>query len=236
MRRGKNYKEKAAKIDGQTAYSSAEAVKLVKENAKAKFDETVEVHLRLGIDPKQADQQVRGMVSLPHGTGKSQRVVVFAQGDKAKEAQEAGAEFVGIDELVTKIEKGWLDFEAAVATPDVMSKVGKLGKVLGPKGLMPNPKSGTVTFDVGKVVKDIKGGKFEYRTDKFGIVHAIIGKASFSEEALLQNYTALLDEINRAKPQAAKGKYLKSVSLSSTMSPAIKVDPAKTKEAQTTTL
>lgn len=231
MKRGKNYKEAATKIDRQTLHSSTEAIKLIKESAKAKFDETVEVHLRLGIEPKQADQQVRGMVSLPHGTGKSSRVVVFAQGEKAKEAQDAGAEAVGVDDLVEKVEKGWLDFEAAVATPDVMSKVAKLGKVLGPRGLMPNPKSGTVTFNVGKIVKDIKGGKFEYRTDKFGIVHAIIGKASFSEKDLFENYSTLLDEINRAKPSAAKGKYLKSVSLSSTMSPAVKVDPTKTKEA-----
>jgi len=228
MKIAKKMKAALAKVDKETLYSPLNAVRLAKEVASAKFDETVEAHIRLGVDPRQSEQQVRGTVVLPHGTGKTARVVVFAQGDKAREAEEAGADAVGADDLVEKVQKGWLEFDAAVATPDMMGKVGKVGKVLGPRGLMPNPKTGTVTFDVGKAVKDIKGGKVEYRVDKFAIMHLIIGKVSFDERQLVENYEALLDEIVRAKPSAAKGKYLRTISLSTTMGPGIKVDPAKT--------
>lgn len=223
----KNMKAARARIEPDRLYSPREAVKLAKEIATAKFDETVEVHIRLGVDPRQADQQVRGTVVLPHGTGKTARVAVFAQGDKAREASEAGADAVGGDDLVEKVEKGWLDFDAAVATPDMMGKVGKLGKLLGPRGLMPNPKTGTVTFDVAKAVNDIKGGKVEYRVDKFAIMHLVIGKASFDERSLVENYEVLLDEITRAKPAAAKGKYLRTISLSTTMGPGVKIDTLK---------
>ncbi|MDP1809639.1 MAG: 50S ribosomal protein L1 [Actinomycetota bacterium] len=228
MKTAKRMKVALEKVDREMLYSPLHAVRLAKEIAAAKFDETVEVHIRLGVDPRQADQQVRGTVVLPHGTGKTARVVVFAQGDKAREAEEAGADAVGGDDLVEKVQKGWLDFDAAVATPDMMGKVGKVGKVLGPRGLMPNPKTGTVTFEVGKAVKDIKGGKVEYRVDKFAIMHLIIGKVSFEERKLAENYEALLDEIIRVKPSAAKGKYLRTISLSTTMGPGIKIDPAKT--------
>lgn len=229
MRAGKSYKESLAKVEQERVFSPIEAVRLAKETARAKFDESVEVHILLGIDSRQADQQVRGSVVLPHGTGKTMRVVVFAQGDKAKEAESAGADFVGGNDLAEKIQNGWTDFDAAVSTPDMMATVGKIGKILGPRGLMPNPKTGTVTFDVDRAVKDIKAGKVEYRVDKFNIVHTVIGKTSFSEQALLENYAALIEEVVRAKPSAAKGRYLMSISLADTMGPGIKVDTTKTK-------
>ncbi len=230
MRRGKKYQDAAKKVDKGVLLSPKQAVKFVKEDAPAKFDESVEIHLRLGVDPRKADQQVRGTVVLPHGTGKKVKVVVFAQGDKAKEAEEAGADIVGGADLAEKIEKGWMDFDVSISTPDMMSVVGKLGRILGPRGLMPNPKSGTVTFDVDKAVSDIQKGKVEYRVDKYGIVHVIIGKTSFSEKQLVENYSALLEEIIRAKPQAAKGKYFKSVSIASTMGPGMRIDPTKVKD------
>lgn len=223
---GKRYQELSKLVDQSRLYTPREAIDLVKETAKAKFDESVEVAIRLGVDPRQADQQVRGTVVLPHGTGKKVTVAVFAKGEKATEAKEAGAEYVGAEDLVAKIEGGWTDFDVAVATPDMMGLVGKLGKILGPKGLMPNPKTGTVTFDVGKAVKDIKAGKVEYRIDKAGIIHVAIGKASFSKEALLENFHTLMTAVIKAKPAAAKGTYLKKVVLSTTMGPGIKVDPA----------
>ena len=229
MKVSKKRKAALEKVDNEKEYSPKEAVHLAKELATAKFDETVEVHILMGVDPKHADQQIRGTVVLPHGTGKTAKVAVFAQGDKAREAEEAGADFVGSDDLVEKVQKGWLDFEAAVATPDMMSKVGKLGKALGPRGLMPNPKTGTVTFDIGKAVKDIKGGKVEYRVDKFAIMHLVIGKVSFDEEKLVENYRALLEEILKAKPASAKGKYLKTITLTTTMGPGIRIDAAKTR-------
>lgn len=230
MKRGKKYQEAAKKVDKNVLVTPLQALRFIKENALAKFDESVEVHFRLGIDPRKADQQVRGTVVLPAGTGKTVRVAVFAQGDKQKEAEEAGAVVVGGADLAEKIEKGWMDFDVSIATPDMMSVVGKLGKILGPRGLMPNPKSGTVTFDVGKAVKDIQKGKVEYRADKYGIVHVVVGKASFTEEQLIENYSALIDEILRVKPAAAKGKYLKTISIASTMGPGVRVDPAKVKD------
>ncbi|MCL2024506.1 MAG: 50S ribosomal protein L1 [Coriobacteriia bacterium] len=218
-------KEKAleGKVEAGKLYTPEEAVALVKECAMAKFDETIEAHFRLGVDTRHADQAIRGSISLPNGTGKTVRVAVFAQGDKAKEAEAAGADIVGDDDLIAKIEGGFTDFDATVATPDMMAKVGKLGKVLGPRNLMPNPKLGTVTMDVEKIVKDLKGGRVEYRADKFGICHVPIGKASFEAAALVGNYQALYDEIMRAKPASAKGKYLKSVTLTSTMGPGVKL-------------
>ena len=201
-------------------------MKLVKECATAKFDETVEAHFRLGVDTRQAEQQVRGTVSLPHGTGKEVRVAVFAEGDKAREAEAAGADVVGSDDLVEKIEGGFFDFDAAIATPDMMAKVGKLGKVLGPRGLMPNPKLGTVTMDVGQIVGELKAGHVEYRADKFGIAHVTIGRASFDETSLVENYGALLDEIVRVKPASSKGQYIKSITVTTTMGPGIKIDPS----------
>ncbi len=229
MKRGKRYAAAVTLFDKGALHSPAEAVRLAKEMATARFDETVEAHFRLGIDTRQADQQVRGSVVLPHGTGKTVRVAVFAQGEKVREAEEAGADVVGADELVERIQSGFLDFDATVATPDMMSKVGKLGKILGTRGLMPNPKLGTVTVDVGRVVRELKGGKVEYRADKFGIAHVGIGKASFDEELLLENYSAVLEELMRSKPSASKGRFLKSVTLTTTMGPGIKVDPARTR-------
>jgi large subunit ribosomal protein L1 len=226
---GKRYRESASKLEKDKLHTPLEAARLAAEVTTAKFDETVEVHFRLGIDTRQADQMVRGSVSLPNGTGKNVRVAVFAEGDKAREAEAAGADVVGSDDLVTKIQGGFLDFDATVATPDQMSKVGKLGKILGTRGLMPNPKLGTVTQDVGRVVKELKAGKVEYRADKFGIAHVGIGKVSFTPEAITQNYAAVLDEIIRAKPSSSKGKYLKSITMATTMGPGIKVDPSKTR-------
>lgn len=229
MKRGKKAVAAAQAVDRDRLYSPLEAVRLAREVAPAAFDETVEVHFRLGIDTRQADQQVRGSVSLPRGTGKTVRVAVFAQGDKVKEAEEAGADIVGGDDLVEKIAGGFLDFDATIATPDMMSKVGRLGKILGTRGLMPNPKLGTVTMDVGRVVGELKAGRVEYRADKYGIAHVGIGKKSFTPEALVENYAALLDEILRAKPASSKGKYLKSITISTTMGPGIKVDTLKTR-------
>lgn len=224
---GKRYAEAVKLVGEEKMYDPAEAVRLVKQSAKAKFDETVECAIRLGVDPKQADQQVRGTVALPAGTGKTVRVLVFAKGEKVKEAEAAGADLVGADEFVEKIQGGWTEFDVAVATPDMMSSVGKLGRILGPRGLMPNPKAGTVTFDLAKAVREIKGGKIEYRTEKAGIIHAGIGKASFSEEQLLANFTTLVEAVVRAKPASAKGQYLQSITLSTTMGPGVRVDPAK---------
>ena len=226
-KRGKRYRSAIDKLDREKLYDLDEAMGIVKDNATAKFDETIEISVRLGIDPRHADQQVRGAVVLPHGTGKSRTVVVFAKGDKAKEAAEAGADYVGEDELVQKIQQGWLDFEVAVATPDMMSKVGRLGKILGPRGLMPNPKTGTVTNDIEQAVQEIKAGKIEYRADKAGIVHAIIGKASFSLDQLKENYTTLVGTLIKVKPSAAKGQYMKSIVVSSTMGPGVKINPLK---------
>jgi len=225
-RHGKHYRSAADKVERDRLYTPLEAMRLVKECASAKFDETVEAHFRLGIDTRQADQQVRGSISLPHGTGKVVRVAVFAEGEKAREAEAAGADVVGSDDLVAKIEGGFFDFDAAVATPDMMGKVGKLGKALGPRGLMPNPKLGTVTMNVAQIIGELKAGRVEYRADKFGIAHVTMGKVSFDEKQLVENYATLLDEIVRVKPSAAKGKYLKSITVTSTMGPGIKVDPA----------
>lgn len=230
--RGKQYTEALASIDRQRRYEPAEAIRLIKEQPAKKFDETVELSIRLGIDPRKADQMVRGAVSLPKGTGKQVRVAVFAKGEKAKEAEEAGADVVGDDDLAARIQDGWLEFDAAVATPDLMPVVGKLGRVLGPRGLMPNPKSGTVTNDVGKAVNDLKGGLVEYRTDRHGNLHLIIGKKSFSEQDLVENYATVIDEIMRAKPAASKGRYLRSITLSTTMGPGVRVDSAKAKDAE----
>jgi len=220
---GKKYRAAAGKVEAK-AYALADAVRLVTETAYAKFDETVEIALRLGVDPKHADQMVRGTVVLPHGLGRTARVLVFAQGEKIKEAEDAGADFVGGDDMAKKIEGGWLDFEAVVATPDMMRVVGRLGKVLGPRGLMPNPKTGTVTQDVAKAIQEIKAGKVEFRVDKTGIIHAPFGKRSFGADKLLQNVEALVAAVVKAKPAAAKGKYVKSVTISSTMGPGVKVD------------
>ena len=228
MKHGKKYTEAAKLVDRATYYEPEEALALVKKTATAKFDETVEVHIRTGCDGRHAEQQIRGAVVLPNGTGKTVRVLVFAKGDKVNEAEAAGADHVGGEELITKIQNdGWLDFDVVVATPDMMGVVGRLGKVLGPKGLMPNPKAGTVTMDVAKAIADIKAGKIEYRLDKTNIVHAPIGKASFTEEQLSENYKALLDAILKAKPSSLKGQYLKSVTVTSTMGPGVKVSTAK---------
>lgn len=226
-KRGKRYAEVAKLLEEDKLYDPEEAVQLVKQAAKAKFDETVEAAVRLGVDPRHADQQVRGAVLLPHGTGKTVRVIVFAKGDKIKEAEEAGADVVGSDDLVERVNGGWLGFDVAIATPDMMASVGKLGRVLGPRGLMPNPRTGTVTFEVANAVQEVKAGKIEYRVDKFGIVHAPIGKASFGPDQLLGNFLTLMDAVNRAKPSAAKGTYVRSVTLSSTMGPGVKVNPAR---------
>ncbi|SKA99982.1 LSU ribosomal protein L1P [Caloramator quimbayensis] len=231
MKRGKNYIESAKLIDKNTLYSPKEAVDLAIQTSKAKFDETIELAVRLGVDPRHADQQVRGAVVLPHGTGKKVRVLVFAKGDKAKEAEAAGADFVGAEELVAKIQnENWFGFDAVVATPDMMGVVGRLGKILGPKGLMPNPKSGTVTFDIAKAIADIKAGKVEYRVDKTAIIHVPIGKKSFGTDKLTENFHTLMEAVVKAKPAAAKGQYIKSVVLSSTMGPGIKINPAKVLE------
>lgn len=228
MKRGKKYQEAVKSFDKAAQYDVAEAISLVKKNATAKFDETIELHIRTGCDGRHAEQQIRGAVVLPHGTGKSVKVLVFAKGTKVDEAQAAGADYVGGEELIPKIQnEGWLDFDVVVATPDMMGVVGRLGKVLGPKGLMPNPKAGTVTMDVTKAVNDIKAGKIEYRLDKTNIVHVPVGKASFSEEALQENFNALMDAIVKAKPSALKGQYLRSITLTSTMGPGVKVSVAK---------
>jgi len=225
MKRGKKYQEAEKLIDRTKSYEPKEALETIEKMPKAKFDETVELHVKLGVDSKQADQQVRGTVVLPHGTGKTQRVLVFAKGDKAKEAEAAGADFVGAEELVPKIEKeNWFEYDVIVATPDMMGVIGRLGKVLGPKGLMPNPKSGTVTMDVTKAVKEIKSGKVEYRLDKTNIIHLGFGKVSFGAEKLLENYETIIDAIIKAKPAAAKGQYIKSVAISKTMGPGLYIN------------
>ena len=229
MKRSKAYRQAAELIDPDRLYSPAEAVNLAKETAKTKFDPTVEVALRLGVDPRKADQMVRGTVNLPNGTGKTARVLVFATGDRAEEARAAGADYVGSDDLIERIQGGFLDFDAVVATPDLMGKVGRLGRVLGPRGLMPNPKTGTVTPDVAKAVTEIKGGKIEFRVDRHGNLHFVIGKASFPAAALVQNYAAALDEVLRLKPSAAKGRYIRKVAMTTSMGPSIPVDPAKTR-------
>ncbi|MDT4986923.1 MAG: large subunit ribosomal protein, partial [Micromonosporaceae bacterium] len=221
----KGYRKAAEQIDRDKLYSPVDAVKLAKTTSPVKFDATVEVAMRLGVDPRKADQMVRGVVNLPHGTGKTARVIVFASGDKADEATAAGADAVGTDELVARIQEGWLDFDAAIATPDQMAKIGRIARILGPRGLMPNPKTGTVTMDVTKAVSDIKGGKITFRVDKHSNLHMIIGKASFPENQLVENYAAVLDEVLRAKPSTAKGKYLKKVFMATTMGPGIPVDP-----------
>jgi large subunit ribosomal protein L1 len=225
MKRSKAYRAAAEKIDADAIYSPLEAVKLAKDTSTTKYDATVEVALRLGVDPRKADQMVRGTVSLPHGTGKTARVIVFATGEKAAEAEAAGADAVGADDLIERVSGGWLDFDAAIATPDQMSKVGRIARVLGPRGLMPNPKTGTVTNDVAKAITDIKGGKINFRVDKQSNLHFVIGKASFSETQLVENYAAALDEIVRAKPSAAKGRYLRKITVTTTMGPGIPVDP-----------
>jgi large subunit ribosomal protein L1 len=226
-KQGKKYLEAKKKIDRDNHYDPLSAFILLKEIANASFDETVEVSIKLGVNPKHADQQVRGAVGLPNGIGKETKVIVFAKGDKMKEAEEAGADLVGAEDLAEKIQGGWLDFDVAVATPDIMSVVGKLGRVLGPRGLMPNPKTGTVTFDVGRAIAEIKAGKVEYRTDKAGNIHVPIGKASFTPEKLLENFYALVEALIKARPAAAKGQYLRNVAISTTMGPGIKVSPQK---------
>ena len=228
MKKGKRYVESAKLVDRTNLYDVEEAVSIIKKTANAKFDETIEAHIKLGVDGRHADQQVRGAVVLPHGTGKKVKVLVFAKGDKVEEAQAAGADYVGGQELVTKIQnEGWLDFDVVVATPDMMCVVGRLGRVLGPKGLMPNPKAGTVTMDVTKAINDIKAGKIEYRLDKTNIIHVPVGKASFTEEQLADNFHTLMGAIVKAKPAAAKGQYLRSVTITSTMGPGIKLNPVK---------
>src|SRR5438552_9011239 len=234
MQRSKTYRAAVEKIDRDALYTPLQAVRLAKDTSTTKYDATVEVALRLGVDPRKADQMVRGTVSRPHGTGKTARVAVFATGERAEAARAAGADFVGSDDLIDLVAGGMLDFDAAVATPDLMGKVGRLGRVLGPRGLMPNPKTGTVTNDVGKAVTDIKGGKIEYRVDRQANLHVVIGKTSFSEDQLLDNYSAALDEVLRAKPSAAKGRFLRKVAISTTMGPGIPVDPAKLRAAADT--
>jgi len=224
---GKKYQEAVKSFDRIALFEPEEALTIVKTNATAKFDETVEVAFKLGIDTRHADQQIRGAIVLPNGTGKTRTVLVFAKGEKAKEAELAGADFVGAEDMIAKIEQGWFGFEVVVATPDMMGMVGKLGRVLGPKGLMPNPKTGTVTLDVTRAIKEIKAGKIEYRAEKAGIIHAPIGKASFTTEALLENYRVLAETLTKAKPAAAKGQYMRSVTVSSTMGPGVRINPAK---------
>lgn len=223
---GKKFREAAVKVDRAAVYTPLEAVKLVKELANAKFDETVEAHFRLGIDTRKADQNIRGSISLPHGTGKTVRVAVFAEGAQAEQAAEAGADVIGSDELIAQIQKGEINFDAAIATPMMMAKVGRIGKILGPRGLMPNPKLGTVTMDVAKMVSELKAGRVEYRADRYGICHVPLGRVSFDEQKLVENYAALYTEILRVKPASAKGKYVKSISVSSTMGPGVKIDSA----------
>ena len=225
MKHGKHYVDSAKLLDRTKLYDTEEAMDLCCKTAKAKFDETIEISLRLGVDPRHADQQVRGAVVLPNGTGKSKKVLVFAKGEKVKEAEAAGADYVGSDEFVTKIQGGWFDFDVAVATPDMMGTVGRLGKVLGPRGLMPNPKLGTVTMDLTKAINEIKAGKVEYRTDKAGNIHVPIGKASFDNEKLIQNFQTLIDTLNKVRPAAAKGQYMRSVTVSATMGPGVPVNP-----------
>jgi large subunit ribosomal protein L1 len=229
MKRSKHYREAAQKIDAERLYSPLEAVRLARETSPTKFDATVEVALRLGVDPRKADQMVRGTVNLPHGTGKTARVAVFATGERAEQARAAGADIVGSDDLIERVQGGFLDFDAAVATPDLMGKVGRLGRVLGPRGLMPNPKTGTVTTDVAKAVSDIKGGKIEFRVDRHANLHFVLGKASFSDTQLVENYAAALDEVLRLKPSAAKGRYLRKATFTTTMGPGIPVDPNRTR-------
>ena len=226
---GKNYRNARASFDREQEYSPVQAIRLLKDMQTAKFDETVEVHFRLGLNVRHADEQLRGTLMLPHGTGKEARVAVFAEGEKAKEAQDAGADVVGSADLAKRVEEGFTDFDVAIATPDQMANVGKLGRILGPRGLMPNPKTGTVTMDVAKAVRDAKAGKLEYRTDRGANVHVAIGKKSFDERQLVENYAALLDEIVRAKPAAAKGRYIRQITLTSTMGPGIHVDPQRTR-------
>jgi large subunit ribosomal protein L1 len=227
---GKRYNEAREKIDREHAYTPLEAVRLLKDAPPAKFDETVEVHFNLGLNVRHADQQLRGTLMLPHGTGKDVRIAVFAEGEKAREAEEAGADVVGSADLATQIEEGFDDFDVAIATPDMMGTVGKLGRILGPRGKMPNPKTGTVTFDIGKAVRESKAGKLEYRTDRGANVHLTIGRKSFDERTLLENYAAVVEEIVRAKPAAAKGRYIHTITLTSSMGPGVRVDPAKTRE------
>jgi len=227
MAKGKKYNDASKKFDREHLHSAHEAIALVQQLASATFDETAELAVRLGVDPRKADQMVRGTVALPSGTGKDVRVAVFAQGEAATAAREAGADFVGADDLAAEVEGGMLDFDVAISTPDLMPQVGKLGRVLGPRGLMPNPKTGTVTTDVAKAVEEFKGGKVEYRTDRYGNVHVPIGKVSFGAEALQSNFSAVIDELNRAKPASAKGRYMRRITVSSTMGPGVKVDPAR---------
>src|SRR3954452_3338785 len=236
MKRSKNYIAAAEKRDAEQLYEPLEALELAKQNTSAKFDETVDVAMRLGVDPRKADQMVRGTVNLPNGTGKTARVLVFATGDRAAQAEAAGADYVGSDDLIERIQGGWLDFDAFVATPDLMGKVGRLGKVLGPRGLMPNPKTGTVTMDVARAVEEIKGGKIEFRVDKHSNLHFIIGKSSFDDGALVQNYAAALDEVLRLKPSAAKGRYLQKGTITTTMGPGIPVDVNKTRNLEEETV
>ncbi|MHB8143825.1 MAG: 50S ribosomal protein L1 [Thermoleophilia bacterium] len=230
MKTSRRTTENRAQVEGTKLYTPLESVRLLKGLKAAKFDETVEVHFRLGVDPRKADQMIRGTLMLPKGTGKEVRVAVFAEGEKDKEARDAGADFVGGEDLAKKVEGGWFDFDVAIATPDMMRVVGRLGRALGPRGLMPNPKAGTVTFDIAKAVQDSKAGKIEFRTDRTGIVHIAIGKASFSEADLLDNYGAVIDELIRAKPAAAKGRYMKSVVMTTSMGPGVPVDPAVTRD------
>ena len=223
---GKKYREAVAQVDTSRLYRPQEAIDLLKKISYSAFDGTVEVHLRLGVDPRHADQMVRGTAVLPHGTGRTVRVLVFAQGDKAREAEEAGADYVGAQDLIQRIEGGWLDFDVAVATPDMMGQVGRLGRILGPRGLMPNPRSGTVTFDVGRTVRDVKAGRVEFRVDRTALIHVPIGKVSFDDQRLLENLSTLMDAVVAAKPSGAKGTYIRSVHLAATMSPGIRLDPA----------
>jgi large subunit ribosomal protein L1 len=235
MQRSKGYRSAVAQVDRSKLYAPMDAIKLAQQTSPVKFDATVEVAMRLGVDPRKADQMVRGVVNLPHGTGKTARVIVFAAGDKATEAEAAGADAVGSDDLVARIQGGWLDFDAAIATPDQMAKIGRIARILGPRGLMPNPKTGTVTMDVAKAVADIKGGKITFRVDKHSNLHLIIGRVSFGAEQLVENYAAVLDEVLRAKPSAAKGRYLRKVFVTTTMGPGIPIDPNVTRNLREAT-